>query len=68
MSKVFVRDFETRSIVKEIDVSHITGENNYDRFVMGLLRNMDLDKYFLDEDEVLSNLEEKVNGSHSHIN
>ena len=51
MNKVYVRDFETRSIVKEIDVHHIAGTSNYDRFVMGLMRNMNLDKYFLDDDE-----------------
>jgi len=53
MNKVYVRDFETRSIVKEIDVSHVAGTSNYARFVMGLMRNMDLDKYFLDDDEYL---------------
>ncbi len=51
MNKVYVRDFKTRSVVKEIDVSHVAGTSNYDRFVMGLMRNMDLDKYFLDDDE-----------------
>jgi len=50
MQKVYVRDFETRSVIKEIDVSNIAGTSNYDRFVMGLMRNMDLDKYFLDDD------------------
>ena len=49
MNKVYVRDFETRSIVKEIDVSSVAGTSNYDRFVMGLMRNMNLDRYFLDD-------------------
>ena len=53
MNKVYIRDFETRSIVKEIDVSHIAGTSNYDRFEMGLLRNMDLEKYYLDDDDYL---------------
>ncbi len=51
MNKVYVRDFATRSILKEIDVSDVAGTSNYDRFVMGLMRNMDLDKYFLDDDD-----------------
>jgi len=50
-NKVCVRDFESRSIIKEIDVSRIAGTTNYDRFVMGLLRNMDLDRFYLDDDE-----------------
>ena len=58
MTKVYIRDFETRSIVKEIDVTHIAGTSNYDRFVMGLMHNMNLDKYFLDEDEYLKTQEE----------
>jgi len=53
-NKVYVRDFKTRSIVKKIDVSHIASTSNYDRFVMGLMRNMDLDKYYLDDDEYLT--------------
>ena len=51
MDKVYVRDFATRSVIKEIDVSRVSGTSNYDRFVMGLMRNMDLDKYFLDDGE-----------------
>ncbi len=50
--KVYVRDFETRSIVKEIDVTSVVNTSNYNRFLMGLMRNMNLDKYFVDEDEV----------------
>ena len=53
MNKVYVRDFETRSVVKEIDVSNVAGTSNYDRFVMGLMRNMNLEKYFLDDDDYL---------------
>ena len=53
MNKVYVRDFETRSIVKEIDVSNVAGTSNYDRFVTGLMHNMNLDKYFLDDDDYL---------------
>ena len=60
MNKVYVRDFETRSVIKEIDVSSVAGTSNYDRFVMGLMRNMDLEKYFLDDDEYLE--EQRVRG------
>lgn len=59
MNKVYIRDFATRSVVKEIDVSHVAGTSNYDRFVMGLMRNMDLDKYFLDDDEYQKSKEVK---------
>ena len=51
MNKVYVRDFETRSVIKEIDVSSVAGTSNYNRFVMGLMRNMNLDKYFLDDED-----------------
>ncbi|MBU1173238.1 MAG: hypothetical protein KKD44_27040 [Proteobacteria bacterium] len=51
MNKVYIRDFATRSVVKEFDVSSIAGTSNYDRFVRGLMTNMDLDKYYLDDSE-----------------
>lgn len=56
MTKVYVRDFEKREVVKEIDVTGIVGTSNYQRFLMGLMRNMDLDRYYVDEIEV-DNLE-----------
>ena len=59
MNKVYVRDFETRSVVKEIDVSRVAGTSNYDCFVMGLMRNMDLDKYFLDDGKYQTEQENK---------
>jgi hypothetical protein len=49
--KVYVRDFETRTSIKEIDVTSIIGTSNYERFLMGLLRNMNTDKYFVDTSE-----------------
>ncbi|KKN57569.1 hypothetical protein LCGC14_0561150 [marine sediment metagenome] len=52
MASVYVRDFETRSVVKEIKVDNMVGTSNYDRFLMGLLHNMNLDKYYVDESEV----------------
>ena len=63
MNKVYVRDFETRSVVREINVSNIAGTSNYDRFVMGLMRNMNLDKYFLDDSEYQKEQENKNNKS-----
>ena len=60
MNKVYVRDFETRGVIKEIDVSSVAGTSNYDRFVMGLMRNMDLEKYYLDDNEYLE--EQRVRG------
>jgi len=57
MNKVYVRDFETRSVIKEIDVSNVAGTTNYDRFVTGLMRNMNLDKYFLDDEDYINEQE-----------
>ncbi len=57
MNKVYVRDFETCSVVKEIDVSSIAGTSSYDRFVRGLLHNMNLEDYFLDDDDYLKEQE-----------
>ena len=62
MNKVYVRDFETRSVIKEIDVTSVSGTSNYDRFVMGLMRNMDLDKYYLDDDDYLKEQEAHITG------
>ncbi len=64
MVKVYVRDFETRSIVKAIDVSNVVGTSNYDRFFRGLIHNMDLEHYFVDETEV-DNLNKKNKGGGS---
>lgn len=57
MNKVYVRDFKSRTVIKEIDVSRVAGTSNYDRFVMGLMRNMDLDKYYLDDNDYLKEQE-----------
>ena len=57
MNKVYIRDFETRSVVKEIDVTDIAGTSNYTRFELGLLRNMNLDKYYLDDTDYLKEQE-----------
>ena len=54
MNKVYVRDFATRSVIREIDVSGIAGTSNYDRFVEGLMHNMNLDDYFLDDDDCIN--------------
>ena len=59
MNKVYVRDFETRSVLNEIDVSNIASTSKYDRFVMGLMHNMNLDKYYLDDEDYLKEQEER---------
>ena len=59
MNKVYVRDFKTRSVIREIDVNHIAGTSNYNRFVSGLMRNMNLDEYFLDDTEYQKEQEKK---------
>ncbi len=59
MNKVYVRDFKTRSVVEEIDVTSVAGTSNYNRFVMGLMRNMNLDDYFLDDEDYLKEQENK---------
>ena len=56
---VYVRDFKTRSIIKEIDVSRVAGTTKYDYFVMGLMRNMDLEEYFLDDDDYMRIYEQR---------
>ena len=50
-NKVYIRELETRRVLKEIDVSHVAGTSNYDRFESGLLHNIDLEKYYLDDDD-----------------
>lgn len=52
MVRVYVRDFKKQGVVKAINVSRIIGTSNYDRFLMGLMRNMDLDRFYVDESEV----------------
>ncbi len=51
MGKVYVRDFKTRSIIKEIEVHYPPDSRAYEMFEMGLLRNMDLDNFYLDDEE-----------------
>ncbi len=51
MNEVYVRDFATRSVVKEIEVHYPWGSPNYEKFEMGLMRNMDLDRFFFDDSE-----------------
>lgn len=64
MDKVYVRDFKTRSIVREIDVSDVASTSEYYRFVMGLMRNMDLDNYYLDDEDYLKDEEGGENNGH----
>lgn len=52
MPKVYVKEFGTNKVIKEIDVSPVAGTSNYERFTMGIRRQMNLDRYYLDESEV----------------
>jgi hypothetical protein len=47
---LYVRRLDTRKIVKTLDVTGYS-ENQVDRIVMGLLRNMNRDEYFVDDSE-----------------
>jgi hypothetical protein len=47
--KVYVRLIADRSIVHTIE-TELRG-SSYDRFILGLLRKTDLQKYFVDEEE-----------------
>ena len=51
MKKLYVRDFETRSVIKEIPISN-TSARHVERVMMGLLRNMDTDRFFIDDSEM----------------
>ncbi len=52
-SKVYIRDFATRSVIEEIEVHYPPDSRQYEQFEMGLNRNMDLDRFYLDDDEYL---------------
>ena len=49
MPNVYVRDFQTRGIVDTIETDK-TG-SALDKMLMGLLRNMDLGNYYVDDSE-----------------
>ncbi len=53
--KVYIRDFATRSIIKEIEVHYRPDSSQYERFQMGLMRSMDFDKFYLDDEDYRKN-------------
>lgn len=55
MPNLYVRDFKTRSLIHTINV---TGKswNQVEKIELGMLRNMDTEKYFIDDDEAFKEL------------
>jgi hypothetical protein len=51
MVNVYVRRMVTGEIVKTIDVRR-PSERNHEKFLMGLMRNMNLEDYWVDDSEV----------------
>ena len=46
-----VRSFDTREIVHSVGLSNLK-ESHVEKAMMGMLRNMNTDKYFIDDSEV----------------
>ena len=46
---VYVRELGTRKIVRTIE---IISPNSAEKVVLGLLRNMNTDKFYVDDDEI----------------
>jgi len=46
-----VRSFDTREIVHSVGLTNI-GRSYVEKVMMGMLRNMNTDKYFVDDSEV----------------
>lgn len=46
--QVFIRALDGKSEPYAIDASECVGSTNYDRFLMGLLRKVDLDRFVVD--------------------
>ena len=49
-ANIYVRKLGTREIVKTIEVKLPISETNHERLLMGLLRNMNTDGYFVDDE------------------
>lgn len=52
MPKVYVKRIDNAEVVKEIEVRYSYDSSMYDRFLMGLMRNMDTDRFYVDDSEV----------------
>lgn len=50
--KVYVKRLDTREVVSEMEVNPLT-TGQHERFMLGLLRNMDTNSYFVDDEEVI---------------
>ena len=46
-----VRSFDTREIVHSVGLNNI-GHSHVEKVMMGMLRNMNTDQYFIDDSEV----------------
>lgn len=61
MEKIYIRDIKTREVVHTIDV-HNKSPHQVERVVMGMLINIDKDKYFIDDSEALIDTKETKGG------
>ena len=46
-----VRDLHTRKIIDSVELTNLS-ENHVQRVMLGMLRNMDTDNYFIDDSEI----------------
>ena len=55
MPKLYVKELSTGNVVREIEVTNpystIRGELRYEVVMMGLIRNMDTDNFYVDDSE-----------------
>jgi hypothetical protein len=51
-ANVYVRKLGTREIVKTIEVKLPISEGQHERLLMGMLRNMNTEGYFVDDGEL----------------
>lgn len=51
MAQVYVRELSTRAVVRAIDVGQ-PGQIEHRLFMRGLLRNLNTERYFVDDTEV----------------
>lgn len=49
---VHVRSLDTREIVHSFECRYLRSSSQYDRMLLGLMRNMDLDRFYVDDSEV----------------
>lgn len=48
--KLYIKDFATRSVIEEIDVTG-SSERRVEKIMMGMLINMNTEEYFVDDSE-----------------